>query len=354
MSQKKAGIGVPDSYKKDASNKIDVLWKVKIKGRSYLADDIPLHMSLRVFDKLSKEDMEKVKEKVKEFDVQTPDSKNLKFKTTIFHSRHTGKDYYMLKITGEDANLHRFFEYFKDGYGFSHKAFMPHITIDKDLYDRINKDGLEPDEIEFEALSIEDGADNSVHEFEKSEKIITMKKSEGQLMENKGMQINPQEIDSVEEAGLLNETPVRLIRTRGGFWIAVGRPKGKLREEALSAGSHPAIVKYNLERQYPEFQPHMMKSEMAESVTVDKHSRFLSEDLIKSGHDIFSISSPTQIEFQITKHNATIHSVTAILENNSLVFKNMSVDPKFTRALAGAASEKALKFGAHKIKIQKG
>lgn len=166
----KKGVGIPADYKKEAHDKFDVLWKVKIKDRKTLVDDIPFHCSLRVFDNLKKEDMEKVKEKIKEFEIHTPDSKNLHFKPILFHSKHTHQDYYMLKIDGMDEACDKFFHYFKEGYGFSHPKFMAHITIDKALYDEINKDGLEPEEIEFDDLTIEGGAGNTLHDFEHLEK----------------------------------------------------------------------------------------------------------------------------------------------------------------------------------------
>jgi hypothetical protein len=167
------------------------------------------------------------------------------------------------------------------------------------------------------------------------------------------MELTAQEIESIEEAGMLNGAPVKLIRTKGGFWIATGRPKGKLQEEALSAGSHPAIVKYNLERQHPEFQPSMMKSEfMSDSTIVEKHSHFLSDVLRKSGHDVYSVQNGDQVEFQITKQNAKIASVIGSFKDGSLTFKDLNIDRQFTRALAGATSEKAVSCGAQKIKIQ--
>jgi hypothetical protein len=167
------------------------------------------------------------------------------------------------------------------------------------------------------------------------------------------MQLKPNEIDSIEDAGVLNQQPVKMIRTKGGYWIAVGRPKGKLQQEALAAGSHPAIVRYNLEKQYPDFQPSMMKSaHYAENTHVDKHSHFLTEELLKSGHDIYSITNGTDIEFQITKQDTKLHSVYGNLIDDSLVLKNMEMDSKFTRGLAGAATEKALSCGAKKIRVE--
>ena len=166
------------------------------------------------------------------------------------------------------------------------------------------------------------------------------------------MQITPNEIEAIEEAGTLDASPVKMIRTKGGFWIAVGKPRGKFKEEALAAGSHPAIVKYNLAKQYPAFQPSMMKSELyADNATVERHSHFLSDELRKSGHDIFSVQNGSEIDFHITKHNADVASVKGQVIDNSLVLKPFKMGAQFARALSGATVEKAAACGALKIKI---
>jgi hypothetical protein len=167
------------------------------------------------------------------------------------------------------------------------------------------------------------------------------------------MQITPDEIVSVEDVGMMNGHPVKLLRTKGGFHIATGKLKGKAREEAIAAGSHSAIVKYNLEKQYPEYQPTLMKSEISlNPAVVTKHSHFLSEDLQKSGHDIYSVQSGTNIEFQVTKHDMKIGSIQATLEKDAIVVNDMKISKEFSHALAGATTEKALSCGAAKVKIQ--
>lgn len=167
------------------------------------------------------------------------------------------------------------------------------------------------------------------------------------------MQITPEEIDTIEEAGMLDGSPVRLIRTKGGFWICVGKPKGKYKEEALAAGSHPAIVKYNVEKQHPNFQPALMKSEnAADTSVVDKHSHFLSEELLKSGHDVFSVQNGPSIEFQVTKYNMKTASVIGILEKDVMILKNSDVPKEFAHAFAGATAEKAVSCGVSKVKFQ--
>lgn len=167
------------------------------------------------------------------------------------------------------------------------------------------------------------------------------------------MQISGNEIAHVEEVGSLNGEPVKAIRTKGGFWILVGRSKNKGIEEALTAGSHIAIAKYNLEQQYPEFQPAMMKSEnLSDNTVVERHSHFLSEDLRKSGHDIYSVQNGSMIDFQVTKHNATVATVAAEIEGGSLVIRDLVKDRQFTKAIAGATSEKAMMCGAKSVKVE--
>lgn len=167
------------------------------------------------------------------------------------------------------------------------------------------------------------------------------------------MQLTPNEIDSIEDAGMLDGNTVKLLRTKGGFWMAVGRPRGKYKDEALAAGSHPAIVRYNLEKQFPGFQPSMQKSELASDTSkVEKHSHFLSDSLRKSGHDVYSVQNGEKVEFQVTKQNVKIHSVESLIKNGSLSFDKMEIGKEFTRALAGATAEKAMQCGV-KIKIGK-
>lgn len=157
------------------------------------------------------------------------------------------------------------------------------------------------------------------------------------------MQITPNEIHSIEDAGTLDSSPVKMIRTKGGFWIAVGKPRGKFREEAIAAGSHPAIVKFNLEKQYPGFQPTMMKSEeFSNNAVVERHTHFLTEELRKSGHDIYSVQEGDRVDFHITKHNVKIASVNGLVDKEMLTISKLDIPPEFSRGMAGASVEKAV------------
>ena len=167
------GEGVHNVYKERAEKGGDILWHVTIKGRKELTRGIPLHMSLKVFEDKKDMNLKEIKQKVNEFKIRTPDPKKLTFKTTIFTSERDGKKYYMLLVDGSDESYEDFYESLKHC-GTVYKKFMAHITIDKDLYDQINKDGLKSEEIEFENLAIEAGAGNTVYEFRKSEKFFSL------------------------------------------------------------------------------------------------------------------------------------------------------------------------------------
>jgi len=165
------------------------------------------------------------------------------------------------------------------------------------------------------------------------------------------MHIEPEEIDQIDDVGTLDGSPVKMIRLKGGYCIAVGKKKGSMRDEALAAGSHPAIVKFNIERQYPGFQAHMMKSEDGVREVVEQHSHFLSDELRKSGHDIYSVQVGQSVNFHVTKHNMKVSTINGNLSGDSLTLEKLNIDRQFARALAGATTEKALASNASKIKV---
>lgn len=160
------------------------------------------------------------------------------------------------------------------------------------------------------------------------------------------MNLQPSDIDQVDDAGILDGQPVKMIRTKGGFWMAIH--KGKV----LAGGSHPAIVKHSVSRMHNSFQPAMCKSEGFEDSIVDQHSHYLSDDLRKSGHDIFSIQTANNVEFQITKNNLKVASVTGSIQDGSLFIDEVNFPKEFSKAMAGATTEKALDCKMKTIKVK--
>ncbi len=164
----KASDKIPDSYKEEAQKGFDVLFRVKIKGKTHLTDGIFLHMSLKIFKDKKEFDIEELKKIIKENDIVTPDSKDLEFEPTIFTSERNGQEYHMLVVKGLDDRYSKLYRMFKD-VGTVYKKFMSHITINKEIYDDIEKNGIESKDVEFGQLLIEAGPGNTIAEFNKSE-----------------------------------------------------------------------------------------------------------------------------------------------------------------------------------------
>lgn len=162
------GVGVHQSYKDEAAKGCDVLFHVAIKGRHMLVDDIPLHMSIKIFKSMDEFDLDELKEYVKEHDISSPDPQCMIFKPIIFTSEVTGLKYYMLKIEGMPKKYEELYNKYKH-VGNVYKQFMTHVTIDKEIYDDIKENGITADDIEFSHLVLEKGAGNTHHDFGKSE-----------------------------------------------------------------------------------------------------------------------------------------------------------------------------------------
>lgn len=163
------------------------------------------------------------------------------------------------------------------------------------------------------------------------------------------MKITENDIASTEIFGNLNGKPVKLLVTRGGLNLAVGADK-KGEETVLGAASHRAILSYTVEQRYPDFQPMMMKSE-GKKFVADSHSHFLSEDLRKSGHDIYSVQNGNSIDFFITKLNVKTGLAKAVIERGAVLVKSCEILPEFLKSLSSAISEKALSLGCKKVKF---
>lgn len=162
------GVGVHQSYKEQAKNGCDVLFHVSIKGREMLVDNIPLHMSIKIFKSMDEFDLDELKEYVKEHDISSPDPQSLIFEPIIFEAETSKLKYYMLKIDGLHPKYKALYDKY-DKVGNVYKQFMTHVTIDKELYDDIKENGITADDIEFGHLVLEEGAGNTHCDFGKSE-----------------------------------------------------------------------------------------------------------------------------------------------------------------------------------------
>lgn len=157
--------GVQQSYKDVANSSANVMFRAKIKGHKELDAGIPLHMTVKTFDKPKEMPIDEIKSKAEELNIQRPNPHDLKYEPTMFTSKRNGNTYYMLKISGTHPSIQKLNEHFK-GQGITHDDFMAHVTINKELYDKIKNEGLKPHEVEFSPLMIEHGAGNVTHIFQ--------------------------------------------------------------------------------------------------------------------------------------------------------------------------------------------
>jgi hypothetical protein len=163
------------------------------------------------------------------------------------------------------------------------------------------------------------------------------------------MKIEKDQVDSVEPFGVMNGKTVNLVRLKGGLNLAT-MLDAKGQDEVLGAASHQAILCYTIEQRFPNFQPMIMKSEGIK-LNADKHSHFLSDDLRKSGHDIYSVQNNMNVDFFITKQDIKVGSANTVIEGNLLLVKTLDASKEFLNSLSGAVSEKALSSGLKGVKV---
>lgn len=164
------------------------------------------------------------------------------------------------------------------------------------------------------------------------------------------MKIDRDQIDSIEPFGMLDGKVVNLTRLKGGLNLAtMMNPKGQ--EDVLGAASHQAILCYSIEQRFPSFQPRIMKSESMK-VNAESHSHFLSDDLRKSGHDLFSIQNGNDIEFYLTKQSLEVGNVSTQVVGNTLYINPKGPFECPYKQFSGAISEKALSMGIKNVKVK--
>lgn len=119
------------------------------------------------------------------------------------------------------------------------------------------------------------------------------------------MEIKPQEVQSIQVIGKLNGQDVQLIKTHGGYNIAVGMKKrnGK-KAEVLAAGSHSGLVKFHLEKEYKaDYEPALMKSENEEECgQITDKTQSLTQEMISKGLELFTINKNNQMDLIVTKY----------------------------------------------------
>lgn len=332
------------AYKKLANSGACLMFPVSIMSQTHRPDiKISYHLSLKVFDS-DKDNLKEAKEIASKLKLNPPNPKNVKLEFSTIPGRG-GHVYHSINLFGPEVeSLSKHFEKFSH-MGFSqHKEFHPHIIVDEETWNNLKSKGFKTAyeaNIFFSPAELRRG-ESILHNYSEVNKNMNKSENSLKIKGESGMKLTPNDILTVHEIGTINRNPVKLLRTKGGYWIAVGRKKGSVSEEPLGAGSHSAIVKFNLEKQYPDFEPALTKSEGGFEPIVENHSHFLNEDLKKGGYDVYSIQTGNDIEFQITKDNLKISGTNGKIDVDYLCLDNLNIPKQFTKALAGATVEKAV------------
>jgi hypothetical protein len=156
------------------------------------------------------------------------------------------------------------------------------------------------------------------------------------------MDVKPSEIEEVKVIGNIEGKPVKLIKTAGGFWMAIGAPRGKAKEEALAAGSHPAIVKYNVQKQHSDYQPVLEKSETEPETDVTGLSELLPKTSRDQGFDLYSLKKGNEINYVVTKFGSEAIAFRATIVDDAVVMAKANKPSQEPIQGLGAAITQAL------------
>jgi len=174
--------------------------------------------------------------------------------------------------------------------------------------------------------------------------------------------ISPKEVESVRVIGRLFDNDVKMVKTLGGFHIAVGKKKKKNTEaEALAGGSHQAIVAHQLSKEFgSDFQPAIFKSEQDRLEDVEEKSQYLPSDQIKKGVELFTLTKSTNINFILYKHGVTLGEYIAEAEGGELVVKSYRFnhdmgkpDKGTAEAISRAMRDELVKYNLSRVILEK-
>ena len=171
------------------------------------------------------------------------------------------------------------------------------------------------------------------------------------------MEIQPHEVESVKPLGKLFGDDVKLVKTQGGFNIAVGKKKKNSRKaEALAAGSHPAIVSHQIAQEFgSNFQPIVAKSEQDQLEKVEEKTEYLPRHVIERGVKLYTLSKNNNLEFILYKHGLTLGRYEGEKESDKFVIKKHEFNDKAFKPdkQTAEAFSRAIKDKMHEMNMSK-
>lgn len=140
------------------------------------------------------------------------------------------------------------------------------------------------------------------------------------------MEIKPDEVEEVKVIGKLHGDEVKLVKTFGGFHIAMGRKEKKSKKaDALAAGNHQALVAYQIEKMYgTDFEPAIFKSEAEQLAKVEDKTDDLPDIVKNAGIQMFVLNKFNNLDFVMCKNGIELAKYETEVDNQELVVKNYS------------------------------
>lgn len=147
------------------------------------------------------------------------------------------------------------------------------------------------------------------------------------------MEIQPNEVESVDVIGRLFNKDVKLIKTMGGFYLAVGKKEINSKKiQALAGGSHQAIVSHELSKQFgSDFHPALSKSEKDKLEKVEEKSQYLPSDSLKNGVELYTLCKNEKLDFVLYRHGITLGKYETEINNKDLIIKRHYFNKEFIK-----------------------
>ncbi len=129
------------------------------------------------------------------------------------------------------------------------------------------------------------------------------------------LEISPADIAEIEECGELNGSPVKMIKTTGGYYVAIGKDK-KGQMKPVGTGPHKAICSFMVEKMNPGFSPLIAKNE-GDNPEVTDLTKNLEDSKINKGYTLHSIrENECNHKIVLSHHLAEVASADVQISDN--------------------------------------
>ena len=146
------------------------------------------------------------------------------------------------------------------------------------------------------------------------------------------MEIKANEVENVKVIGKLHGDEVKMIKTTGGFHVAMGKKdKNSYKAEPLAAGSHQALVAYQIEKIHGDsFEPSIYKSEAEQLPKVEDNTNLLPDMAKNAGIELYVLSKFNHLDFIVCKNNIELAKYETEYSGQDLTVKNYSFRSSLT------------------------